>query len=165
MIEGIQKRLHQTNVSISKTIMQINKVNGNKDIHKELIDNTSYRLSVLEGVPLNAKIALKGNLVPCHITLNYASEQQQQLGDLTVYTSFKNIEPSFENHDFKYARNPKEITIKNQQKDGPAIFTEEFYYLTFESRHGCKTTVHVQFHQKVHIPVMKRTTEEMKIER
>jgi hypothetical protein len=56
--------------------MQINKVNGNKDIHKELIDNTSYRLSVLEGVPLNAKIALKGNLVPCHITLNYASEQQ-----------------------------------------------------------------------------------------
>ena len=66
---------------------------------------------MLEGVPFNAKIALKGNLTPCILTLDYQSQQS----DLCVYTSVKSMEPSAEDHEFRYARRPKVITIAKVQ--------------------------------------------------
>lgn len=67
----IQALLHGANVKMQKTMLHLNKVTGG-NLPQTIIENKFVnQLHVLEGVPLYVKVLIKGNKLPCKISIDY----------------------------------------------------------------------------------------------
>ena len=93
-----------------------------------------HRIYVYENVPFFAKVQLSGNRAPLKIRIDYETEA----GDLCIYGSTVDREPSEKASEYVYKKNPKQIKLTD--------FTgASALYLALISETGVKITVHVQF--------------------
>ena len=107
--------------------------NGN--FHKVLENRRPTELEVMEGIPCNCKVDLKGMQPPLIIQVKYRTK-----GDLLVYGSYKNLEPSEKKCD-QVDERPLKIVVNGRS------FKTNMYYLSFTSQHGVHVSATAYFTQ------------------
>ena len=118
-------------------LYNVSKIVDDGNFHKNLENKKQIELEVVEDIPCNCKVDLKGMTPPLTVQVRYRVK-----GDLRVFGSFKKPEPNAKYNDSVYD-NPTKIVVSGSN----GIFRTNQYYLSFNSHKGCHLAVTAYFTQ------------------
>ena len=136
---NLKTQLDEIRHQIAMELFNISKVVDDGNFHIQLQKGSEQQLILCAGIPVCCKISLEGMQPPLNLRVSFENEKEKRNNNLTVYGSFKVIEPCEEKNDMAYVPLKKpNINIPGERGPKPniKIFTSNIIYFTFISQKG-----------------------------
>ena len=99
--------ISRTEMQIQNTIMNVCRVLGGDNLHKEILPGRPYEFSLVSEIPKLCKVPAKGLPTPCRLKFRYVGEP----GSFMVVASLTNKDPTHSTAEFRAMGKPPSLTL------------------------------------------------------
>lgn len=141
---NLKTQLEAIRHQIASELFNISKVVDDGSFHVVLSKGQEQELKLNKGIPACCKINLEDMCPPLNIRVTFDSDKERRNNNLSVFASYKAIEPKEDNHDMSWVpfkRHVIPIPGERGPKPNIKVFPGNTLYITFKSQMGATINV------------------------